>query len=46
MLSCRSYLYMLDINPFLIIKLVNVFSHAVSLSWEFKDFSVFTNQLM
>ena len=29
MLSCMSYLYILDINPLLIISFVNIFSHSV-----------------
>ena len=29
MLSCMNYLYMLDINPLLVISFVNIFSHSV-----------------
>ena len=29
MLSCMSYLYMLDINPLLVLSFANIFSHSV-----------------
>ena len=29
MLSCMSYLYMLDINPLLVISFASIFSHSV-----------------
>ena len=46
MLSCMSYLYMLDINPLLVISFANIFPHSIDCLFVFSIVSFAVQKLL